>query len=449
LICEADLSVANDPYLDDHVFTDAHLLPGVMALEAMAQVAMAVTGSATPPAFENVRLERPVIVPPDSSLTIRLAALVREDGAVEVVLRSAETAFQADHMRAVCRFGAPAPASSLNLKPDSAVLPLDPNSHLYGKLLFQNGRFRRITSYQHLRATECVAGIAPAGTSDGPRPWFNRYLPQDLALGDPGIRDAAIHAIQACIPHARVLPAGAAEIWTHPHAGNGELRLHACERSREGNLLVYDLEIKTLDGELVERWSGLELRIVGPAVLPHQWPGALLAPYLERRIAESWGPPRVSITLSPNGHANGILKRPDGKPSPNGVHVSRSHAGQLTLEVTSHVPVGCDCEQVTPRRQDGWRDLLGPDGFALAELIAHSASESPDIAATRVWCAIESLKKAGARPDAGLVLSSEDATASAPSSWITLRSGAARIATLVAPVDGAGQPFAFAILVGP
>ena len=27
-------------------------------------------------------------------------------------------------------------------------------------------------------------------------------FPPDLVLGDPGERDAALHAIQACIPHA-------------------------------------------------------------------------------------------------------------------------------------------------------------------------------------------------------------------------------------------------------
>ena len=42
--------------------------------------------------------------------------------------------------------------------------------------------------------------------------WFNSFLPAQLVLGDPACRDAAIHAIQACIPHARLVPIGVGEI---------------------------------------------------------------------------------------------------------------------------------------------------------------------------------------------------------------------------------------------
>jgi enediyne polyketide synthase len=109
--------------------------------------------------------------------------------------------------------------------------------------------------------------------------------------------------------------------------------------------------------------------------------------------------------------------------------------------------VGCDCEPVTPRPPDVWRDLLGADGFALADLVARSAGESQHTAATRVWCALESLKKAGARLDAGIVFSTpEDSTAAAPG-WVVLRSGTAQIPTLVAVVSGVDQPLAIAILV--
>jgi enediyne polyketide synthase len=334
---------------------------------------------------------------------------------------------------------------ALNLPEDREPAPVDPVRDLYGGLLFQQGRFRRLRSYLRLQATECIAETAEGE----PRHWFNRHLPQKLTLGDPGLRDAAIHAIQACIPHARVLPAGAAKIWAEPPARGAAQRICARQRSREGSLLIYDLEIQTLEGEPVECWSGLELRIVGPAESPQRWPAALLAPYLERRIAETTGLDGVSVALRPNGIARGIFRRADGKPLRNGSYVSRSHAGGLTLEVSAAVAVGCDCEPVTPRPPDVWRDLLGADGFALADLVARSAGESQHTAATRVWCALESLKKAGARLDAGIVFSTpEDSTAAAPG-WVVLRSGTAQIPTLVAVVSGVDQPLAIAILVAP
>src|SRR5262249_44846400 len=197
-----------------------------------------------------------------------------------------------------------------------------------------------------------------------------------LTLGDPALRDAGIQAIQACIPHGRLLPAGAAKIWAEPPARAAAHRICARERSREGSLLIYDLEIQTLEGEPVECWSGLKLRIVGPAESPQRWPAALLAPYLERRIAETTGIDGASVALRPNGIARGILGRADGRHLRNGTSVSRSHAGGLTLEVSAAMAVGCDCEPVPPSPPYVWRDLLGADGFALADLVARSAGES-------------------------------------------------------------------------
>ncbi len=442
LVCDAVLSGANDPYLDDHIFSGARLLPGVMALEAMAQAAMAVTGASVPPSLEDVRFLRPIIVPLDGELLIRIAALVRPGGEVDVCIRTADTSFQADHFRATCRFTEAAPLGKTAT--EGEPIPLDPERDLYGGLLFQEGRFRRLRAYRRLRATECVVEAAGAPA----RGWFSRYLPQTLVLGDAGLRDTAIHAIQACIPHARVLPGGAAEILVRPHPAASAYLISARERSRDGDLLIYDLEIATAQGDIVERWTGLELRIVSTAASPAEWTPALLAPYLERRIGEIVPRAAVSVALGVNGHTNGMLKRPDGKPVANGFHVSRSHAGELTLSVTSPAAVGCDCEPVAARSSAVWRDLLGAGGFALAELVAREGREPLEAAATRVWCAIECVKKAGLRQDLGIVLSTPEEHAASASGWVVLGAGASRIATLVAPVAGFDQPLAFAFLVG-
>ena len=71
-------------------------------------------------------------------------------------------------------------------------------------------------------------------------------------------RDAAIHAVQACVPDRDLLPVGVERIETRGLAGRGELTLRAQERSREPGGFVYDLEIQARDGEIVERWSGRE-----------------------------------------------------------------------------------------------------------------------------------------------------------------------------------------------
>ena len=184
LIVDSVLSTDTDPYVDEHVYHGERLFPAVMGLEAMAQAAMALTGSKTPPCFDNVEWSRPVVVPGSGKTTIRLAALVRGPGVVEVALRCEATGFQADHFRATCRFengvellGRTAPERAPQQVP-SAHLALDPARDLYDRMLFHTGRFRRVANYRVLRARECVVQLEPVLGAN----WFGRYLPQDRVL---------------------------------------------------------------------------------------------------------------------------------------------------------------------------------------------------------------------------------------------------------------------------
>src|SRR5678815_4091210 len=101
------------------------------------------------------------------------------------------------------------------------MTPLSPED-LYGKLLFQSGRFRRLGGYHRLRARECVTVISPASDT-----WFSRYLPGELVLGDPAMRDAAIHGIQGCIPSASLLPVAVRRIVTSSLDGSSASIVYA------------------------------------------------------------------------------------------------------------------------------------------------------------------------------------------------------------------------------
>jgi enediyne polyketide synthase len=107
--------------------------------------------------------------------------------------------------------------------------------------------------------------------------------------------------------------------------------------------------------------------------------------------------------------------------------VSAAHAGDLTLAVAAVGAVGCDLETVTRRDAEVWRGLLGAERCQLAEALA--MNEDFDTAATRVWCAIECLKKAGAMGDAPLMVN-----AVSKDGWTVLFSGARIIATCCAEV---------------
>jgi enediyne polyketide synthase len=468
LVADVELTPDTDPYLKDHVFRGDKLFPAVIGLEAMAQAAMAVMGSSGPPTFEDVRFARAIAVPDGSAVTIRLAALVREPGRVEVVLRSAETAFHVDHFRASCRFESEesespgpamprcdaAPCDAAHARAESPV-PISLERDLYGSLLFQTGRFRRLRGYRLLRATECVAEISSEQRSD----WFGRYLPRPLVLGDPAVRDAAMHAIQACIPHAVVLPVAVERLVPHATGASAPLWVHARERSRDGDRFVYDVSVSDSQEKVLESWDGLHLRIAERVSHHGPWSTPLLGPYLERRLSELAPGSSVAVAIERNGEADRrtgseqaiwaaigatvpVERRPDGRPEVIGRGcVSAAHAADFILAVAGSSPVACDVEPVQPRSVATWRDLLGPERLDLAELIGRTAREDRDAAATRVWAAIESLKKAGATADVPLVLAS-----SSEDGWVLLRAGSGVIATFVAQVRDAETRLALAVL---
>jgi enediyne polyketide synthase len=485
LIAEADLSLDTDPYLSDHVYQGAALFPAVMGLEAMAQAAEALAQSAEAPAFEDVALTRPVVVPREGPLTIRLVALRTGPNCVQVALRSQETNFQADHFRATCIFGPEARADDFTESVADrdalrhAALPLDPDSDLYGGILFQRGRLQRVRGYRHLRATECVAEIQ----SDSNIDWFSQYLPGELVLGDAGARDATLHGIQACIPHGVLLPTGVDRLTIHvrqafqhdssqpdpSQPGKANVRTifaHARERSREGDDFVYDVDVTDASGRLLERWHGLQLRLIRAAVPKGPWAAPLLATYLQRKVHELIRGSAVSIALEDcialegraalDRHSAGdgaiqqalgadvaIHRRGDGKPEACVLEsVSASHSGSLTLAICGEREVACDLERVTQRAAGTWQDILGPRRQALAVLISREASEDQAAASTRVWSAAECLKKAGLGFDAPLVLASVQADG-----WVMLESGPFHLATCVVAVRGQEGKLSAALLV--
>jgi len=459
LVVDAELTPQTDPYLDDHIVHKERLLPAVLGLEGMAQVAMALTGAKSLPCFEHVELTRPIGVSEKGTTTIRLAALRRGPGLVEVCLRSEVTDFHVDHFRALCRFEAgPGPAIPLWAEPPHVKpvrLALEPEQDLYGRILFHGDRFRQLRGYRLLRAKECVAEIEP---HDG-TPWFGPYLPTELLLGDPGARDACLHAIQACIPHRRLLPTGIDRLIFH-HIEPGMRVVRARERSREGDNFIYDMQVADAAGELVEQWEGLRLRAVEELPPPASWPAALLGPYLERRLEELVAGSEVSVVVETGGergrsaknqsalrHALGqsdrIFRRPDGKPvTANGRTLSAAHAGRFTLAAAGQGRVACDVEQVAERTDIAWEGLLGTDRLRLAERISRERAEDLHTSATRLWNVLECMKKAGLPPDAPLVLDSV-----APDGWVLFRAGALMITSCVAAVQGIEAPLAFGLAV--
>jgi enediyne polyketide synthase len=453
LVVDAHLSAETDLYLKDHELHQEQVLPAVMGLEQMAQAAMAVSGAQTHPIFEDVEFARPIVVGAGTTI-VRAAALVKSPGRVEVALRTGDTGFSADHFRATCSFESRHRTNLFGSRPaGTARLPLDPTRDLYGTILFQGPRFQCLSHYTELTASSCIAEIAPNANGD----WFARYLPGTFTLGHPGVRDAAIHAIQACIPHQRVLPVGVDRIVIHAVNASPPYTLRAVERVRDEDRFVYDLELIAADETICETWQGLHLRSVEPLPCPAAWPEPLFGPYLERCL-HAWSPEcGIRAVFNRDGgidSENAIrlitrsdaspLRRRDGKPEWPGRSVSVSHCDGGTLAIAGPAALGCDVEVIKTRPTSIWRSLLGPNHFSLAALLAAEGNEDQDAAATRVWTALESLKKAGSSRDIPLLFTSAE-----KNGWLRLSAGPWAVATLVTQLKSSRYRTALSIVFTP
>ncbi|HEX4603967.1 MAG TPA: SDR family NAD(P)-dependent oxidoreductase, partial [Candidatus Angelobacter sp.] len=423
LIADAELNTDTDPYVTEHAFQGEQLLPAVMGMEAMAQVAMALEQSQLLPGFRNLRFEHPIIVPGNKPVTIRIAALRRQPGMISTVVRCSSTGFKVDHFTGECIF-AEKPSALNQPSVDheaghSAVfaaqraLVLDSAHDLYGHILFHHGRFSRIAGYELLHSDQSTARLKPPMDS----PWFARHLPATLVMGDAASRDAALHSIQACIPHKTILPIGVDRVIPGAEWTIAPARVEAIERMSDGENFVYDLYIKDKSGRLCERWSGLHLRAVAAIENKKPWTLALLTPYLERIAGQTLQSRNIRIgftsadeaakkTATGNlvrelfGKGAILAHRPDGKPELAGLHgvvptISISHAGDLTLLFSAAQNAGCDLEKVVSRNVSCWEKLLGAEDFALAKLLTKQSGAGLDAAATQIWSLKESLRKAG------------------------------------------------------
>jgi enediyne polyketide synthase len=136
--------------------------------------------------------------------------------------------------------------------------------------------------------------------------------------------------------------------------------------------------------------------------------------------------------------------RADGKPEVAGpMAVSAAHSNGLTLAVAAAGEVGCDLEPICQRAEEVWRDLLGPERWLLAQLIARQAQEDIHTAATRVWTAMESLAKAGVSQNGPLVLLSPPLDGKG---GISLGAPGVTVATSVLRLQNDPLPYAVAVL---
>jgi enediyne polyketide synthase len=259
LVGEAGLSLVSDPYLADYRVDGLAVLPPAMAIEALTQAASALAGRPLRQAT-GIEMTAPVAVPAGGgSARIRVCA-VADGPVITAVLRSEESSFAVDHVRARFRLaGDPDGAGCLDGTSGAgwssgtagpagdavtgggaaegaavALLPgatgMVDGAELYGAVCFQAGRFRRIALLPEITSRSCRA--LARGADD--RAWFGDAgggpagEPDDgLLLGSPGLNDVALQVLQACVPHRRVWLASCASVTFGGQPAEGAVEVRA------------------------------------------------------------------------------------------------------------------------------------------------------------------------------------------------------------------------------
>jgi len=454
VLAETSISHKRDLYLREHVFQGTTVFPGVMAIEAVCEAAMACTGRDDLPLLRPVKFRRPLIVPDDLEVRIRIQAVAGPSEGkttrVAVTVRSEADGFKDDHYSAECFFGLDSGESEAASFPSPLPerLWIDPETFV-PEPLFQGKFFRRISSIRVLgREGESITDVSVPG---GERYFADDEMP--LFTPSPAARDAFLQSGALALPFG-YLPLEIGEIRFHEKLSPGSNVICRVKGQEEENgRYKADISVFGNDGRLMETMRGILLARASGAKdktaargmktselkdsLKSLFPGVPLSvaftvpPRADTQsgVKEKPGLGQTAVITKPSAHSLacvreaaiafvkdylrielapndvGISYRPDGKPALaferkpiagafSGADVSLSDIDGMVVGVIGPGPIGIDIEIIKERDPEVWRGLLGEDGYELAGSLALKGAQSFDSWATIVWTLLEAGKKA-------------------------------------------------------
>ena len=347
LVAEATLSHATDLYLPEHVFEGTPMFPGVMAIEAMVQAAMACVDRTEWPVLRNVQFHTPLIVPGDAKTVMRTLALadVPNDGAVRVrvAIRSERDGFKQNHFAAECWFekernNSRSPGFPL---PESLPEPLNKDPEEFSPVpLFQGKFFRRITAIRKMTmGEESLTEIqVPVGEQ------YFRHIPDDApATPSPVVRDACLQSGALILPPG-CLPSRLEELHFLGRALPEEkVVCSARVRSKSPDEFVVDIAVFDSGGKPLELMKGLRLKQTGTGVTARQ-----------RQAPSPIGPARVpgdlQALLPKMPHAIALVDHEELKESVKLNELSTGELERLKAEIALPRQVSAMANLVATRR---------------------------------------------------------------------------------------------------
>lgn len=258
------LTHAGHPYLLDHNYKGSYLFPTVFGLEAMAQVANAVTGISAAAAItiEEIKLTRPIVVGQDGLEIEVWAEQVENSGGNQAArircgIRTALTGNKIDHFQAVFVIDEQSIAPKLVFPDSTTDLGIVPERDLYDSVLFQGPMFQRLSSILHLESDNETAG----------RTLFTSRVEQKISasylLGDPFFRDSLLQSAQIIIPQNQCLPIGIERIRLVPAARSQLNRICYTDVYKSGEKsYLATVEVRNQAGDVIELMENYQLRFL-------------------------------------------------------------------------------------------------------------------------------------------------------------------------------------------
>ncbi|UCF94755.1 MAG: SDR family NAD(P)-dependent oxidoreductase, partial [Desulfobacterales bacterium] len=453
-VFQAHLTLERDPYLKDHVFNGSYLFPAVFGLEAMAQVAAHATGERDfrRVRIEDIKLERPITVDPQEGADIVVWAQVEERQSesdklkVRAGITKPRTGVKTDFFSAIFVLGLADEPPEYGIKVPTQPLGIQPQPDLYrDTLLFQGPLFQRLQSIWELGAKDEMAEKVVFSSkleeiSAVEKKAFPCHAHGTLFLGDPFFRDSLLQSAQLLVPRETCLPVSIGCLEIYPSEGKAPNSLLA--RAELNHLEAMHIESAVIvvddNGRCREKLEGYSLKILkhhdgrpsaadlispderdnrivhqtikslserlefrAPSVLFNYLPGlhhltredrhARELPLLRKAVIQA-------LEEHPDTLPNFDVEWLDsGKPivtglAENNIQISLSHDDRLCFCAAGLGPQGCDVAPIAHRTREEWDALLGQGRDHLLEALGRE-TDSIDRAGTRVWSALETLRK--------------------------------------------------------
>ncbi len=459
LINRVQLTLDDDLYLRDHYYRGVYLFPTVFGLEAMSQAVAKVLGIELFESLkvENVELPRPIIVPSDGGTVIQITAEVVERNSfsdpvsVMVGIRTQQTGYKRDHFSAT--FVLESQKSELSLYniflPESAT-NIDPHSEIYGGLLFQGPLFQRLDCIWEMNTSGSIINIERRDNDN----YFASGHSNKLLLGDPSFRDVLLQSAQLS-EKGVYLPVLIKVLYIYSIKCSQKCIAYAKNTviSRDKDELTCDVIALSEDRYPIEKLVGYRLKqveydenaaevedYVNPSFRDNKLLGDRLKaacdsfnvsaseyrltfyPELSkmdrsrRRMNELTFFSEV-ISKAFNVHEMvdfnqiEVQWQENGKPILSGLgqdaNISLSHDKTHCFFVAGYGVQGCDIEPIISRQDQEWAGLLGSNHLELLHTLI-GTGDSLDQAGTRIWCTIESVKKAIGKVVIDIRISSRD-----------------------------------------